>query len=64
MRGLSNRSQFVQLGDTRSAPFSVVFRVVQGSVCGPQLFSLLVNDLVKVLKLPRMFLFADESKIC
>ncbi len=59
---LSNRQQFVQIGYTRSALYPVVSGVVQGSVCGPQLFSLFVNDLVKVLKVLRMFLFADDSK--
>ena len=56
---LSNRSQRVVLEGTESDPASVVSGVPQGSVLGPVLFLLFINDLPKGLS-SSVRLFADD----
>ncbi|CAH8581334.1 unnamed protein product [Dicrocoelium dendriticum] len=60
---LSDRSQIVQIQQHKSQPKAVTSGVVQGSVLGPLLFLLYVNDVFSVVKCGTPYLFADDIKI-
>ena len=60
---LSNRKQFVQIKDTRSEFYEIKCGVPQGSILGPLLFILYVNDLQRALKQATSLLFADDTSI-
>ncbi|BHF66453.1 hypothetical protein SprV_0200947000 [Sparganum proliferum] len=59
---LSGRSQRVQVGRQQSSDVSVVSGVQQGSVIGPTLFLVLINDCAKDLDCDAI-LFADNIKL-
>ena len=57
---LSNRSFKVNLGNNFSQPASVSCGVPQGSILGPLLFLIYVNDMSQAVKCD-LFLYADDS---
>nr|VZI20952.1 unnamed protein product [Spirometra erinaceieuropaei] len=59
---LAGRSQRVQVGRQQSSDVSVVSGVQQGSVLGPTLFLVFINDCVKDLDCDSI-LFADDIKL-
>ena len=59
----SNRTQFVQINDTRSSEQIIRCGVPQGSILGPLLFILYINDLPKTTRLAECLLFADDTSI-
>ena len=61
---LSNRLQFVKIGNSCSSTCSVISGVPQGSVLGPVLFIVYINDISDcVLRGSKMKLYADDAKV-
>lgn len=61
---LSNRQQAVRVGDAMSGNREVYSGVPQGSVLGPLLFLLYIDDALSVVQLPvKIKLFADDCLI-
>lgn len=62
-RYLSNRNQFVQVNDVKSDTSFIKFGVPQGSILGPKLFSLYVNDFPESITSGELYIFADDTTI-
>ena len=60
---LNNREQFVDLNGHRSSFCKVECGVPQGSILGPLLFLVYINDLSNISKVLDFILFADDSNI-
>ena len=60
---LSNRYQYVVFNDCKSECTKIQCGVPQGSVLGPLLFLIFINDLPSVSKLFMPLLFADDTNL-
>ena len=60
---LDNRWQFVASGCSISSKRRICTGVPQGSVLGPLLFLLYINDLHQVIKDSRITMFADDTTV-
>ena len=60
---LTGRSQYVLVNGHVSTTLPITCGVPQGSVLGPLLFLIYVNDLASVSKVLKFYLFADDTSI-
>ena len=60
---LSNRMQFVQIGNKVSTMKPVLTGVPQGSIIGPLLFNIFINDIVKASQKFAFILYADDTTL-
>lgn len=59
---LSNRTQTVRVGNSKSGEASVLSGIPQGSILGPDLFTIFINDLPDCV-LSHCKIFADDTKL-
>ena len=58
---LSDRQQYVHCNNVNSSVSNMVCGVPQGSVLGPTLFLIYVNDMINCIKYSKLQLFADDT---
>ena len=72
MRGIANKwfssylsepKQYVYINGSRSELKEVSYGVPQGSVLGPLLFIIYINDLHQVIKYSNVHHFADDTNV-
>ena len=59
---MSNRTQSVRFNDTLSKKLHVSYGVPQGSILGPILFSIYVNDLAEKINVCSLMQYADDTQ--
>ena len=60
---LNNRYQFVSINGTESQPIPILHGVPQGSVLGPLLFLVYINDLHCAINYSSVYHFADDTNL-
>ena len=60
---LSLRKQFVEYDEVKSSCEDIICGIPQGSILGPKLFILYINDICNVSTLLKYVLFADDTNL-
>ena len=60
---LKNRSQYVDYNGTQSTLLKIRTGVPQGSILGPLLFLIYINDIINASKYLHLILFADDTNV-
>ena len=60
---LSNRKQYVSINGSDSATHAMKYGVPQGSILGPLLFVIYINDIPEVARFAKFILYADDANI-
>lgn len=60
---LENREQYVSVGGQNSNKQKLKYSVPQGSILGPLLFIIYINDMPNINKLAKFILYADDANI-
>ena len=60
---LTNRSQYVHLDNVKSSHHTVLCGIPQGSVLGPLMFNIFINDIIKASSKFNFILYADDTTL-
>ena len=60
---LTNRAQYIEYNETKSSLLEIETRVPQGSILGPLLFLIYVNDIHMVSRSLNFILYADDTTL-
>ena len=60
---LNNRQQFVSVNGSDSTTTNMKYGVPQGSILGPLLFIIYINDIPNISKFAKFILYADDANI-
>ena len=60
---LSNRKQFILAGALKASRLDIICGLPQGSILGPLLFIIYVNDLCSVSKMFEPIIFEDDANL-
>ena len=60
---LSNRKQYVEIENTKSRLWDITTCVPQGSILGPLIFIIYINDIIKASDLFNYIMYADYNTI-